>query len=114
MRRFVREPLFVPATIPVEKVFEMMKMSRGHMALVVDEYGEFVGLVTLEDLLEEIVGDISDELDETLSDYAVRKLEDHWCAHGLAPLTDVEKVTELEVPPAWRHPGTTVLQSRGR
>lgn len=99
LRRFVRKPLFVPETIPVQKVFEMMRSSRAHMALVVDEYGEFVGLVTLEDLLEEIVGDISDELDETVSDYAVRQVDDHWTAHGLAPLTDVEKATGLAVPP---------------
>ena len=98
LRRFVRQPLFVPATIPVQKAFEMMRSTRGHMALVVDEYGEFVGLVTLEDLLEEIVGDISDELDETVSEYAVRELDDHWEAHGLTPLTDVERVTGLEVP----------------
>jgi len=98
LRQFVRKPLFVPGTIPVEKAFEMMRTTRGHMALVVDEYGEFVGLVTLEDLLEEIVGDISDELDETVSEYAVREVGGHWEAHGLTPLTDVEKVTGLEVP----------------
>lgn len=99
LRRFVRQPLYVPETIPVQKLFEMMRSSRGHMACVVDEYGEFAGLVTLEDLLEEIVGDIADELDETVSDYAVREVEDHWEAHGLAPLTDVEKATGLTVPP---------------
>ena len=99
LRRFVRQPLFVPETIPVQKLFEMMRASRNHMACVVDEYGEFAGLVTLEDLLEEIVGDIADELDEKVSEYAVRKLRDHWEAHGLTPLSDVEKATGLEVPP---------------
>lgn len=98
LRRFVRQPLFVPETIPVQKIFEMMKSSRGHMAFVVDEYGEFVGLVTLEDLLEEIVGDIADELDEKVSEYAVREVGGYWEAHGLAPLTDVEKATGLVLP----------------
>ena len=98
LRQFVRQPLFVPETIPVQKVFELMRSSRNHMACVVDEYGEFVGLVTLEDLLEEIVGDISDELDEKVSEYAVRKVNEHWEAHGLTPLSDVEKATGLEVP----------------
>lgn len=99
LRRFVRQPLYVPETIPVQKLFEMMKSSRGHMAFVVDEYGEFSGLITLEDLLEEIVGDIADELDENVSQYAVRKVGDYWEAHGLAPLTDVERVTGLVLPP---------------
>jgi CBS domain containing-hemolysin-like protein len=98
LSRFVRQPLYVPETIPVQKLFEMMKSSRGHMAFVVDEYGEFAGVVTLEDLLEEIVGDIADELDENVSQYAVVKVGDHWEAHGLAPLTDVVRVTGLELP----------------
>jgi CBS domain containing-hemolysin-like protein len=82
----------------VQKVFEMMRTSRNHMAFVVDEYGEFIGLVTLEDLLEEIVGDISDELDEKDSEYAVMRHDDHWSAHGLCPLSDVEKATGFPVP----------------
>ncbi|HXC50555.1 MAG TPA: hemolysin family protein [Candidatus Limnocylindrales bacterium] len=98
LRRFVRQPLFVPETIPVQKLFEMMRASRNHMACVVDEYGEFAGLVTLEDLLEEIVGDIADELDEKVSEYAVRMIGDHWEAHGLTSLSDIEKATALEVP----------------
>ena len=98
LRRYVREPLFVPGSIPVQKLFEMMRAHRTHMSFVVDEYGEFVGLVTMEDLLEEIVGDIADELDEKVSDYAVRAIDGYWEAHGLAPLTDVERVTGLAVP----------------
>ncbi len=98
LKCFLREPLYVPETIPVQKVFEMMRTSRNHMAFVVDEYGEFVGLVTLEDLLEEIVGDISDELDEKVSEYAVVRHDDHWTSHGLAPLSDVERTTGFPVP----------------
>jgi CBS domain containing-hemolysin-like protein len=98
LKCFVREALYVPETIPVQKVFEMMRTSRNHMAFVVDEYGELVGLVTLEDLLEEIVGDISDELDEKVSEYAVVRHDDHWTSHGLAPLSDVERSTGFVVP----------------
>jgi CBS domain containing-hemolysin-like protein len=98
LKCFVREPMYVPETIPVQKVFEMMRSSRNHMIFVVDEYGEFVGLVTLEDLLEEIVGDISDELDENVSEYAVIRHDDHWTANGLAPLSDVERATGFAVP----------------
>ena len=98
LRRFVRAPLLVPETIPVKKLFDMMRSRRVHMAGVVDEYGELIGVATLEDLLEEIVGDIADELDETVSQYAVRCVDEHWQAHGLAPLTDVVRVTGLVVP----------------
>lgn len=58
-----RPPLFVPETMKTSEIFEIMKKGRVHMAIVVDEYGGTAGLVTLEDLLEEIVGEIQDEYD---------------------------------------------------
>ena len=65
---FKRKPLFVPATMKTDETFEMMKESRTHIAIVVDEYGGTAGMVTLEDLLEEIVGDIQDEYDDEIPD----------------------------------------------
>lgn len=59
-----REPLFIPEVIRIAELFDLMKRKRVHMAIVVDEYGGTAGLVTLEDLLEEIVGEIQDEYDE--------------------------------------------------
>ena len=61
--RFMREALFVPESKPLDQTLKIMKTSRMHMVLVVDEYGSTIGLVTLEDLLEEIVGEIADEHD---------------------------------------------------
>jgi CBS domain containing-hemolysin-like protein len=61
LRRYCREPLIVPESQKVARLFSDMRATRAHMALVVDEYGELTGLVTLEDLLEEIVGDIETE-----------------------------------------------------
>ncbi|MCP5430208.1 MAG: CBS domain-containing protein [Chromatiaceae bacterium] len=52
-----RDPLVVPETQQVARLFEQMRSTRAHMAFVVDEYGAFVDIVTLEDLLEEIVGE---------------------------------------------------------
>ena len=61
--RLVREPYFVPATTPLQEQLIQFQRRRQHMGLVVDEYGDVVGLVTLEDILEEIVGEIQDEHD---------------------------------------------------
>lgn len=60
----LRNILFVPPSMKITKLLEKMKLNRTHMAIVVDEYGGTDGLVTIEDLMEEIVGDIEDEHDE--------------------------------------------------
>ncbi len=64
IKAILRKPLFVVPSIPVLDLLLQMRMSRIHMALVVDEYGGIDGLITIEDLVETIVGDISDEHDE--------------------------------------------------
>ena len=58
-----RQPVFVPEAAPIDKVRQELQGRRTHFGVVVDEYGQFTGIVTLEDLLEEIVGEIQDELD---------------------------------------------------
>lgn len=67
IRRIMREPLLVPATREVEDVLTDMKRLKTHLAVVLDEYGGTAGLVTMEDLLEEIVGEIYDEYDPETS-----------------------------------------------
>jgi CBS domain containing-hemolysin-like protein len=59
----VRDPIVVPETVALDSLLRTFRQTRRHMALVVDEYGDFQGLVTLEDVLEEVVGDIFDESD---------------------------------------------------
>ena len=97
LESFIREPLVVPETLKVSRLFDQMREKRAHMACVVDEYGTFVGLVTLEDLLEEIVGEIADETDIAEQVFPVDKHEDHWVAHGLASLADIERETGFTV-----------------
>ena len=64
MKAILRKPLLVVPSVPVLDLLLQMRQARIHMALVVDEYGGIDGLVTIEDLVETIVGDISDEHDE--------------------------------------------------
>lgn len=97
LAQYAREPLVVPETMRVQVLFEIMRTNRAHMACVIDEYGAFVGLVTMEDLLEELVGDISDETDQPSSEAVVQKVEGGWVADGLASLADVEREIGLEI-----------------
>ena len=72
--KVMRKPLFVPETMKTDEALEIMKKSKKHIAIVVDEYGGTAGVITLEDLIEEIVGDIQDEYDTETPD--VRKEPD--------------------------------------
>jgi len=99
LRRYCREPLIVPESQKVARLFSDMHATRAHMALVIDEYGKLIGLVTLEDLLEEIVGDIEDENDFSASAYIITPMgEDRWEADGLVSLSDAERSIGLVVP----------------
>jgi putative hemolysin len=60
----LHEPLFVPQTVPIERLFSIFKQRKIHMALVVNEYGKLIGLVTMEDILEELFGEIHDEREQ--------------------------------------------------
>jgi CBS domain containing-hemolysin-like protein len=64
LRQLLRPPLFVPDTKPVEALLRELRRERAHLAIVIDEFGGTEGLVTIEDVVEEIVGEIDDELDE--------------------------------------------------
>jgi CBS domain containing-hemolysin-like protein len=63
LRDHLREPIFVPATRAAERVLDDLRRTRAHLAVVLDEYGGTAGIVTMEDLIEEVVGDIADEYD---------------------------------------------------
>lgn len=73
LKAILRKPLFTVPSVPVLDLLLQMRMARIHMALVVDEYGGIDGLVTIEDLVETITGDISDEHDEDASPQMVEK-----------------------------------------
>jgi CBS domain containing-hemolysin-like protein len=91
-RRILRKLLFVPGSMPASALLGQMRGRRTHMALVIDEFGGTDGLVTLEDLLERLVGDISDEHDVDTDQGFAPIAEDAlgWIADGRAPIEDLE------------------------
>ncbi len=74
LRDIIREPVFVPMTTAIPSLLELMKRQKVHIAIVHDEYGGVAGLVTMEDILEEIVGEISDEYDDEQASDDIREL----------------------------------------
>jgi putative hemolysin len=84
-----REPYFVPETKPLEELLVEMR-SRAHMAIVADEYGGTAGLVTMEDLLEEIVGDIFDEYDRQVQ-LVTQLAEGRWHVDASMPVDDLNE-----------------------
>lgn len=98
MRENVREALLVPESQPISNLLEAMRRGRSHMALVMDEYGSFSGVVTMEDLLEEIVGEIADEMDIDEPDAPARWNNDHWETDGLVTMKDLERIVKVDFP----------------
>jgi CBS domain containing-hemolysin-like protein len=93
----IRKILYVPPSMPVTDLLLRMQASRIHMALVIDEFGGTDGLVTIEDLIELIVGDIRDEFDET-DDFVIRQIsEDRWEVDARAPLEDLLEVLGVDL-----------------
>jgi len=91
------EPWFVPDTTSLKDQLNAFLKKKAHFALVVDEYGEVMGLVTLEDILEEIVGEISDELDVAVT--GVRTQPDgSVIAEGTVPIRDLNRLLDWNLP----------------
>jgi len=96
LQAHLREPLFVPATRAAERVLDDLRRTRAHLAVVLDEYGGTAGIVTLEDLVEEVIGDIADEYDPLSRDALLHDgvLE----LAGSLSLVDVRSDHKLPIP----------------
>jgi CBS domain containing-hemolysin-like protein len=93
-----REAFFVPEAKKVDDLLEEMQDSRFHLAIVVDEYGGTAGLVTIEDIVEEIVGEIRDEYDFA-EEASYQQVEDgEYIFSGGIDLDDVNKITDADLP----------------
>jgi CBS domain containing-hemolysin-like protein len=94
----LRTPLFVPETKPVDDLLQLFQKSRTHIAVVLDEFGGVSGLVTIEDVLEEIVGEIDDEYDQHVES-EIQKIDDDVCeALGRAHVDEINSVMGFELP----------------
>ena len=99
LKKIKRDVLFVPELLPVPRLLRQFQTSHVHMAIVVDEYGATRGIVTLEDVIEEIVGEIEDEFDQASATDFVKDGE-NFRVSGVYPLHELRerlKITELDV-----------------
>jgi len=100
LRRLRREVLYAPGSMRAADLMVRMQASRIHMALVIDEFGGTDGIVTLEDLIEAVVGEIDDEHDEAASAQVIARPGGMFEADGRAPLEDLEEALGVSLVPA--------------
>lgn len=93
---FLRDAYFVADHIKIDELFTQMKKSHMHMAVLTDEFGGFTGIVTMEDLIEEIVGNIYDEYDVDETEPIVQEDENCYIINGLTPIQEVNRETGTE------------------
>lgn len=98
LAELLRAPFFVPESLHADKLFEEMQRKKVHFAVVVDEYGGTEGIVTLEDLLEEIVGNIYDETDPTEAPEAEQLGENLWRISGSMSVEELSELLEVDLP----------------
>jgi len=98
LKSLLRKPLFVPELASIEKVLLQMQEGAVHLALVVDEFGSFEGIVTLEDILEEIVGDIRDEYDPQAEDWYQKISDSEYIIKGSATVKEINEILGLNIP----------------
>jgi magnesium and cobalt transporter len=96
MRALMRRLLYVPSSMPLAVLLQKMQAERVHMALVIDEYGGTDGLVTIEDLLETVVGDIDDEHDEEEAATFVNEGPGVWLAQATTDLEEFRDATGID------------------
>ncbi len=97
IEELIRQVDFVPETRSISDLFSQMQAKKQHMSIVVDEYGQVSGLVTLEDILEEIVGNIYDEHDEEDTSIVLRQ-DGTYEFEGMTPLEEVAELLDTELP----------------
>ncbi|HRX15044.1 MAG TPA: hemolysin family protein [Spirochaetota bacterium] len=98
LKRELHKPFFIPETMPLDELLVDFKKKRQHLAIVVDEYGGVAGLVTMEDILEEIVGDINDEFDEHEAPEFVKLTKNSFDVDSRMSITDLNGEMGVSLP----------------
>ena len=97
IKKNMREPYFVPESKDIDELFKEMQQNKVQMAIVIDEYGGTAGLITMEDIIEELVGNIFDEYDDEEID--VKKIDDNtYIVSGLLTSYELKKIFDIELP----------------
>lgn len=94
----VSQPWFIPETTHLLEQLQNFRKKREHFAIVVDEYGDLMGCITLEDILEEIVGNIGDEYDETSDEEIKRQADGSAIVYGSTPIRDINREFNWSIP----------------
>lgn len=97
VKDILRDAHFVPESKPIDEIFKELQIGKKQMAIVLDEYGGTAGLLTMEDILEELVGNIFDEYDEEEIEY--KKIDDNtYLIEGSVSLYELKKILDVELP----------------
>ncbi|MEJ2728592.1 MAG: hemolysin family protein [Deltaproteobacteria bacterium] len=102
VRKIMRGPYFVPENKKLDNLLQQFKKRKQHMAIVVDEHGGVSGLITLEDALEEIVGEIIDETD-TVEYHIVKTKSNEWRVLGKSEIDEVNEIIKMNIPDSWEY-----------
>lgn len=99
LKDHLRKAIFIPDSMKLDAALREFQRKKVHLAIVVDEYGGTAGIITLEDILEEIVGEIRDEYDKEEEEQTVKQIGDnHFIADGRTSIADLERLTGIELP----------------
>lgn len=100
IRDLIRKAYFVPETKNIDELFEEMQLTNNHMSILIDEYGDFTGIVTIDDLIEEVMGNIPDEHAKyTNNDEPIQKIGSNtYMVDGLVPIDDINEELNINLP----------------
>jgi len=98
-RDIMRPPYFVPEAKKVDDLLKELRNQKSHIAIIIDEYGGTAGMVTMEDLLEELTGEIFDEYDEEDDEVNIKKIDDNtYILDGMTQINDIERELDIDFP----------------
>jgi CBS domain containing-hemolysin-like protein len=98
LEKLLHPPRFIPATARLGPALRHMQSSRTHLSIVIDEHGGLEGIVTLEDLLEEIVGEINDEYDDEVRSQILKEANGTYLLSGMLAVRDANRQLKLHLP----------------